>query len=101
MSRVRFQNIGLTVEFYREGSKFIAYSPALKLSTCGDSQSEAQKRFGELVDVFFEEIDRMGTCEEMLIECGWKKVGHNGTKRWQPPTLVGKGQKDVRIPCPA
>ncbi|MFH0764385.1 MAG: hypothetical protein V1927_05225 [Candidatus Omnitrophota bacterium] len=100
MARVKFQKVTLTVAFYREGNKFIAYSPALNISTCGDSQSAAQKRFEELLHVFLEEVDRMGTCEDVLLECGWKKIGRP-EKRWQPPIFVGQTDREIRIPCPA
>ncbi len=100
MGKLRFQKVALTVEFYREGNKFIAFSPALDLSTCGDTQEQARKRFEEALQLFLEEADKMGTLEDVLLECGWKKVGHL-QKSWQPPVFVGQTQKEVRLPCPA
>ncbi len=86
--------------FYREGNKFIAFSPALNLSTCGDTEDQAKRRFEELEQTFFEEVDRMGTLEEVLSDCGWKKVNYP-SRCWQPPRFVGQSQQEVRIPCPA
>lgn len=100
MAKLRFQKVALTVVFYREGNKFIAYSPALDLSTCGDTQEQAKKRFEELERLFFEEIDKMGTLEDVLLECGWKKISRP-QKCWQPPVFVGQTQEEVRLPCPA
>ncbi len=84
MPRVRMKRKKLTVDFYREGNKFIAFSPALNLSTCGNTEDEAKKRFEELERLFFEEIDRMGTLEDVLFECGWRKITHP-QRCWQPP----------------
>jgi hypothetical protein len=100
MPRVRFQKVKLTVIFYREGNKFIAFSPALNISTCGDTEDQAKRRFEEIERIFFEEIDRMGTLEDVLLECGWRKVGHP-QRRWLPPVSIGQAPIEVRLPCPA
>lgn len=100
MARLKFQKVMLTVAFYREGNKFIAYSPALNLSTCGNSQEQAKRRFEEILEIFFAEVDKMGTLEDVLLECGWKKVGRP-LRHWQPPVFVGQAQEEVRLPCPA
>jgi len=47
------QSVKLSVFFLREGKKFIAYSPALDISTCADTFEKAKARFEELVAVFF------------------------------------------------
>ena len=100
MARIKFQKVTLNVVFYKEGNKFIAHSSALNLSTCGDSMEQAKKRFEEMLKIFLEEVDKMGTLEDVLLECGWKKVSYP-QKHWQPPVFVGQDQKEVRIPCPA
>lgn len=100
MARLRFQKVILNIAFYREGKRFIAYSPALDLSTCGDTQQQAKKRFEEMLQIFLEETDKTGTLEDVLLECGWKKIGH-AQRCWQPPVFVGQTQEEVRLPCPA
>lgn len=100
MAKLRFQKVVLNVVFYREGDKFIAFSPALNLSTCGNTQEQAKRRFEEMLKIFLEEVEQMGTLEDVLLECGWKKVGRPH-KYWQPPIFVGQTQKEVRLPCPA
>lgn len=100
MAKLRFQKVVLNIAFYREGNKFIAHSPALDLSTCGDTQGQAKKRFVEMLQVFLEEVDRAGTLDDVLLECGWKKIGHP-QRCWQPPVFVGQTQEEVRLPCPA
>ena len=78
--------INLPVSILRENKKFIAYTPALDLSTSGDTYEEAKKRFGEIVQLFFEEIIKKGTLEQVLSELGWKKM----KKEWFPPVLVSQ-----------
>lgn len=100
MSKLKFQNVLLNVAFYKEGNKFIAYTPALNLSTCGNSITQAKARFDEMVKIFIEEVEKTGTLEDILLDCGWTKVGHTH-KQWQPPICVGQDQEELRIPCPA
>lgn len=100
MAKLKFQEVVLNITFHKEGTKVIAYSPALNLSTCGDSMEQAKKRFEEMLPIFFEEVDNMGTLEDVLLECGWKKISHPH-KHWQPPIPVGQYRKEIKIPCPA
>ena len=46
----------LPVSFLKEGDQYIAYTPALDLSTCGQSYEQAKKRFVEAVDIFLAEL---------------------------------------------
>lgn len=85
----------LEVVVLREGDAFIAYSPALDLSTCGQTFEEAQQNFNEALDIFLVECIKDDTLGEVLESLGWKKVD----SKWQPPTVVG--QIDVPIAVPA
>ena len=76
----------LPVSFIKEGNKFIAYTPALDLSTSGDSFKQARGRFEEAVDIFFEEVIKKGTLEEVLTDYGWRKI----KKNWSPPVAIGQ-----------
>ena len=93
MNNVAFQ-VNLPVAVLREGDQFVAYTPALDLSTAGSTYEEAKKRFEEAVGIFFEETIRMGTLDEVLSDLGWKKA-HN---EWVPPVVVSQEQQMVRIP---
>ena len=96
MNNVAFQ-INLPVAVLREGEQFVAYTPALDLSTAGSTYEEAKKRFEEAVGIFFEETIQMGTLDEVLADLGWKKA-HN---EWVPPVVVSQEQQTVRIPYQA
>lgn len=42
----------VTVLFFEEGNKVIAYSPALDISTCGATEEQARKRFAGYLSLF-------------------------------------------------
>ena len=86
----------IPVLFFQEGKKVIAYSPALDVSTCGDTEKQARERFAEAAMIFIAEIHKMGTMEEILEECGWHKVPKQRT--WAPPIYKSCIQESVKIP---
>jgi len=69
---------------FREGKSYVAYSPALDLSTSAKTYEKAQSRFAEATHIFFEELAKMGTTEKVLAGLGWQKVKSN----WRPPVIV-------------
>jgi hypothetical protein len=87
----------IPVLFFQEGKKVIAYSPALDLSSCGDTEQQARKRFAEAALIFLSEIHKMGTMEEVLEECGWHKVPDQNT--WAPPVYKSCTEESVKIPA--
>ena len=89
-------------EIFKEGNQFIAYCPALDISTSANSLTEVKKMFAEMVDIFFEEVIKMGTIDEVLSQCGWRKVS-KPKKHWEPPKreFITELQQEVSIPCPA
>ena len=44
----------IPVSILKEDKKYVAYTPALDLSTSGKSYQEVKKRFSEIVNIFFE-----------------------------------------------
>lgn len=78
----------------KQGKRFVAYTPALDISTSGKSVKDAQKKFNELAELFFEEIIDEGTVSEVLTELGWQKE----KKQWQPPRVVSSTSVGVRVP---
>lgn len=90
----RHIQVTLQVSIVKQGKQFIAYSPALDLSTSGKNLREAQKRFSEIIDIFFEEIAKKNTMEEVLHDLGWVKV----KKNWEPPRIVSQKSFHVSVP---
>ncbi len=90
-------NANLPVIFLKEKGQFVAYTPALDLSTAGKTLAQAERRFMEAAELFFEECHKMGTLNEVLRDLGWKK-GRNG---WTPPMSVVQDVQTVSVPLPA
>lgn len=70
---------------FKEGGTFIAYSPKLDVSSCGNTVEEARKNLMTAVRLFLEEAAAMGTIEEILSEAGYEAtdIGH-----WVAPRIV-------------
>ena len=66
MAKKLYFEVSLPVSILKEGKYFIAYTPALDLSTSGKTFAEVKERFGEVVQIFFEELLEKGTLEEVL-----------------------------------
>ena len=85
----------LPVSILREGKKYVAYTPALDLSTSGVSYEEVKKRFSEIVNIFFEELIKKGTLEGVLRDLGWKRI----QAKWNPPVVISQESQTVRVPA--
>ena len=86
-------NIQVPVSVFKEGNKFVAYTSALDLSTSGKNYKQAMGRFNEVVEIFFEELDKKGTMEEVLLNLGWEKI----KKHWSPPSLISQESKQIEL----
>ena len=84
----------LPVSFLKESDQFVAYTPALDLSTSGPTLEEAKNNFTEAVGIFFDEIVEMGTFEDVLLDLGWKKQNED----FIPPVVISQGMESVRVP---
>jgi len=97
MKHLKHISAELPVTFFKEKDQFVAFSPALDLSTCGKTFQEARERFAEAANLFLEETVKMGTLEEVLLSCGWVKVPRP-QPHWVPPQVIAQVQEEVRIP---
>ncbi len=86
--------VTLPITFLREGDAFVAYTPALDLSTVGGSLDEAKTRFDEATRLFFEEIIEKGTINDVLTELGWQRQDN----QFIPPTVIANQTEQVTIP---
>jgi predicted RNase H-like HicB family nuclease len=86
MKKIKIKG-GLPLCFMKEGKSYIAFSPALDLSTCGRTFEEAKSNFTEALEIFLEECLSMGTLNEVLESCGWVK---SRNKEWTPPAYIGE-----------
>lgn len=94
---MRPSQINLTVDFIKQGKTYIAYSQALDLSTTGKSIHEAQKRFEEAVDIFFEETIENKCLDKALKDLGWQKL----KTKWKPPQIIKQESIEYQLPVAA
>jgi hypothetical protein len=87
----------LPVSFIQEGASVIAYTPALDISTVGKDKADAKRMFDELVAVFFDDIVKNNTLDDVLTGLGWKKSEGVGEVGWQPPVITQESYK-VKVP---
>jgi len=93
MKKISFK-ASLPVMFLREGKGFVAYTPALDLSTSASTLAKAKKRFAEAAEIFIEECHSMGTLESVLEDLGWKK----SKSSWNPPVVVSQSSIPFNLP---
>lgn len=96
MPEIRFEcKVALPVMLIREDGMIVAYTPALNLGSCGRNQSEAVRRLGHAIRLFFTELVEMGTLDKALRELGWTK---SENKRYTVPRLSeqpGRIQRNI------
>ena len=93
MKKIIHFEYNLPVSIFKEKNIFIAYSPALDLSTSGKNFNEVRKRFKEVVKIFFDELSDKDTLDQVLQEYGWKKT----KQQWSAPTFVAHDNIPVRV----
>ncbi len=85
----------LPLEIIKEGDLFVAYTPALDLSTYGETYKEAVDNFNEALFLFIDELVEKGTLEQIFEECGWEKV-KTPKPHWVPPSVVGREELQLQ-----
>lgn len=90
-------NYTLPVTIFREGDAFVAYTPALDLSSAGKTKVVARKMLAEAVEILFEELTESGNLDLVLMELGWTKVRGNLV----PPQVVEHAMVDIKVPAVA
>ena len=83
----------LPVVITKQGRRFVAYSPALDISTSATTEKKVKLLFSELVAIFFEELVRKGTIHTVLTELGWKKE----QKKWSPPKVISSSSFGIKV----
>jgi len=88
-------SFNLPVVITKQNKRFVAYTPALDISTSGKSEKEAKARFVELANIFLEEIIEEKTADDVLSELGWKKI----QKKWTPPQIISSQSIGFKMPA--
>ena len=87
------ENLRFTVRIFKEGPIFVAHVPELDISSCGDTESQAQRNIRDAVAGFVETAKELGTLKEILEESGYRF--ENGC--WREPELVGVEQMHLEL----
>jgi predicted RNase H-like HicB family nuclease len=85
----------LTFRVWKESGAYVAHSPELDISSCGDSRRQARERLSEAITLFLQEAARMGTLSEILEEAGFRRKGRGYASR---RVLI---EEKVLLPIPA
>jgi len=87
----------LRIEFdaivFQEGKIYVAYSPKLDVSSCGNTVDEAKGNLKTAVRLFLEESAKMGSLEDILEEAGYES---KGADYWTAPRVVATELVDLQ-----
>lgn len=65
-------NLNVEVALFKEEGIWVAYCPALEVSSYGDDKDEAKVAFEEALQIFLAETERKRTLEKYLLKLGWQ-----------------------------
>jgi hypothetical protein len=77
-------NFSFTAQIFKEGEVFVAYVPALDVSSCAGTDEGARKNIQDAVRGFLESSADRGTLHEILSEGGYELEGG----QWLAPEFV-------------
>lgn len=86
--------VNIEVILFQEKETWIAYCPALELSSYGDDETDAKKAFEEAMEIFISETDRKGTLERYLLKLGWQ-LQQKPKPVYNPPVLSLQKEKNL------
>lgn len=66
---------------------YVAYCPALQLTTYGDSREDVEKAFAERLDIFIEEMEEKNLLHDELLRLGWNYEAGTTPHFRQPETI--------------
>ena len=82
-----------TAHIFKEGDAYVAYAPALDLSSCGDTDEAARRNIRDAVRGFLAASEKMGTLAEILEEAGYRRQGES----WQAPEFVSVDRLTMNV----
>ena len=87
------QDFSFVTHIFKEGGTYVAYVPALDLSSCGATDEEARTNIRDAVRGFLATSTDMGTLDEILQEAGYEQENDG----WRPPEFVSIDQLTMSI----
>ena len=91
--------IRIPLSLWKEGDVYVSFTPALDLSTCGDTRDEAIRNINEAARLFFQTAEERNCLQELLESYGWELTEN---ERWRPPSapLSDGLSLNVDVPVP-
>ena len=87
------EDFSFDVHIFKEGDTFVAYVPALDVSSCGATHDEARRNIRDAVRGFLASSAKMGTLDEILQEAGYEREGET----WRAPEFVSVDRLTMSI----
>jgi len=87
------RDFSFDTHIFKEGDTYVAYVPALDLSSCGATDEEARRNIRDAVRGFLATSAEMGTLAEILQEAGYEQHGED----WLAPEFVAMDRLTMSI----
>ena len=87
------RDFAFDTHIFKEGDTYVAYVPALDVSSCGATDEEARRNIRDAVRGFLAASADMGTLEEILREAGYHQEG----EQWRAPEFVSVDRLTMSI----
>ncbi|MDJ0366773.1 hypothetical protein QMK33_16585 [Hymenobacter sp. H14-R3] len=69
-----------------DSGQYVAYCPALEVSSYGDTEEEAQAAFEDALAIFIKDTTERGTLDQLLLALGWRLL-KQPEPLYEPPRL--------------
>ena len=89
----QIQDFSFDAHIFKEGDTYVAYVPALDISSCGATDEEVRRNIRDAVQGFLAASASMGTLSEILEEAGYKPDGEG----WRAPEFVSMDRLTMSI----
>ena len=87
------RDFSFDTHIFKEGETFVAYVPALDVSSCGSTDEEARRNIRDAVRGFLAASEDLGTLDEILQEAGYAPEGDG----WRAPEFVSMDRLTMSI----
>ena len=87
------------IQIFPEAGGYAASCAPLGVTSQGDTREEAEENLKGALGLFFEELIRAGSLDDVLMECGWAKLaaGPETLERFAPPRVESRAV-EVTVP---
>jgi predicted RNase H-like HicB family nuclease len=87
------EDFAFDVHIFKEGDTYVAYAPALDVSSCGVTEDEVRRNIRDAVRGFLTSSADTGTLDEILQEAGYERDG----EKWRAPEFVSVDRLTMSI----